>query len=218
MWYMYMMIGVYFLAPFIVLVKINIPDKDFEKIACIFTIWASLSSWTSNYLLQWDLGKAFLYMGYFMLGYIIRNRTRSKHNNLLGVCFILSGIMLELVIAYIQYLHILQGIAENDEKYALILPQTPWIVCASVVIFYGFSLLDIKWNFGKLSSYAFYIYLFHAGVWDIIRRVIKLYGMRIINSNIAIPFGVILVFLISYILSRCYVAAFFILLKKKLIK
>ena len=157
MWYMYMLIGICFLAPFFVRIAAEIPPKDFEKITCVFTVWASLSSCTSQYLLAWDLGKAALYMGYFMFGHVIYERTRNKKNNFRGVCLIMGGIMIELMMAYISYVHVLNGIAEKDEFYAVILPQSPWIVCASIVIFGGFSLLDIKWDFGKLPACTLYL-------------------------------------------------------------
>lgn len=201
MWYMYMLIGICFLAPFFVRIAAEIPPKDFEKITCVFTVWASLSSCTSQYLLAWDLGKAALYMGYFMFGHVIYERTRNKKNNFRGVCLIMGGIMIELMMAYISYVHVLNGIAEKDEFYAVILPQSPWIVCASIVIFGGFSLLDIKWDFGKLPACTFYIYLFHAGVWDIVRRIMKKYGLPGINGSFQILQYIIVVFLISAIFS-----------------
>lgn len=206
MWYMYMLIGIYFLAPFFVRIAAGIPLKDFEKITCVFTVWASISSCTSQYLLAWDFGKAFLFMGYFMMGYIIYCRTCNKKNNLRGVCLILGGIAIEMVTAYISYIHILGGMAEKDETYAVILPQSPWIVCASVIIFYGFSLLDIKWNLKKLPACTFYIYLFHAGVWDIMCRIYKKYEILGFNSRFQILMDIVIVFLISAIFSICYLA------------
>lgn len=201
MWYMYMMAGIYFLTPSIILVKNHMAEHDFRKMTVLFLIWASVSSWTSRYLLSWDLGRSFLYVGYFMMGYIIRKYTKDRKNNFLGICLIMIGIMIELFTAYIQYIHILQGIAEQDEIYALVQPQTPWIMCASVVIFWGFSSLDFRWDWVKLSSHTFYIYLFHAGVWDIMLKVIKYFKKDIANSMFAIPCGVTVVFVISYILS-----------------
>lgn len=199
-WYMYMMIGVYFLAPFIIKVKISISEKDFTKYAFIITIWTSLSSWTSNNMFEWDLCRSFAYIGYFMMGYIIRKQTQNKKNNFVAIYCVFVGIIIELIIAKIQYNHILIGINENDEKYALILPQTPWIVFASIIIFYGISMMDFKWNFEKLSSNTFYIYLFHAGVWDIMRRMIGRYQIYI--GIFSIPVCIIVVFSISYLLTK----------------
>lgn len=203
MWYMYMMIGVYFLAPFVVLVKMNVSERNFTKISCMIIVWASISSWTSEYLLSWDLGRSFLYLGYFAMGYIVRKRTIYKKNNFLGIFLILSGILAELSVVYVQYASISSGIPEYNETYSLIVPQSPWIVWTSIIIFYGFSLLNMNHNFVKLSSYTFYIYLFHAGVWDVIRRVIK-HTKYEFGSTLAIPFNVIVVFLISYLLSKCF--------------
>lgn len=202
MWYMYMLAGLYFLTPFLVLIRIHSKKKDFEKIVCVFLIWASLSAWTSRHLLTWDLGRAFFYTGYFMTGYIIREKTKERQNNRQGICLILCGVIIELMTAYVQYVHILRGIAEQDEVYGLISPETPWILCASVLIFCGFSILNMKINFERISSYTFYIYLFHGGVWNIIvRRIMKRCHP---DSNLAIPCCVAAVFLISYIFTGFY--------------
>lgn len=202
MWYMYMLAGIYFLTPFLVLIRIHTIQKDLKKIVCVFMIWAGLSAWTSQHLLTWDLGRAFLYTGYFMTGYLIREQIKERKNNRLGICLILCGIIIELVTAYVQYIHIMRGIAEQDEVYGLISPETPWILSASVLIFYGFSFLNVKKKLDRISSYTFYIYLFHGGVWNIIVRRIMKYCQ--INSSLAIPVCVAVVFLISYIFSRCY--------------
>lgn len=52
----------------------------------------------------------------------------------------------------------------------------------------------------KLASISFEIYLFHAGIWDIVRWTIK----GDMDSRIVIPTAIVLVFALSAILSVLY--------------
>ncbi|MCM1087062.1 MAG: acyltransferase family protein [Muribaculaceae bacterium] len=72
MWYLYMLIGLYALAPIVIRFKNSIPEENFYKITFVFLILASISMWTSNDILAWDVGSSFEYLGYFMVGYSIR--------------------------------------------------------------------------------------------------------------------------------------------------
>ena len=56
LWYLYMMIGVYALAPIVLRFKNSISEKSFHKVAFIFCIWACISHWTGTRQLNWDLG------------------------------------------------------------------------------------------------------------------------------------------------------------------
>lgn len=98
----------------------------------------------------------------------------------------------------------LQGLSETDMNYGLIDPQAPLIVVSSVLIFGGFSIIKINKDFGKLSGCTFLIYLFHAGVWDllgfVVKKVIGVSG----DNRIIIPISILVVFCFSYLLSIAY--------------
>ena len=79
MWYMYMIIGVYLLAPIVKNFKESISYNNFRKIAFLFLIFASVSRWTiSEIYLEWDVGQSFEYLGFFMMGYVIRREGRNN--------------------------------------------------------------------------------------------------------------------------------------------
>lgn len=204
MWYLYMLIGVYLLVPIIHRYKKDIENKTFNRTVWIFLVIACLSMWTSTHRLNWDIGSSFCYLGYFMSGYVIRKKTVDHKNSAKGVFFIAAGFIIELVLTYLQYGYLLQGIAEEDMKYRLIGPQCPLIVVSSVLIFLGFSMLNINKYFGRLSEATFLIYLFHAGIWDLLflplRKIVKTRG----DNRIIIPAGIIIVFLLSYVLAIVY--------------
>lgn len=212
MWYLYMLIGVYAMAPVVIRFKNSISKENFFKISFCFLMLASVSHWaTGETALKWDIGQAFEYLGYLMAGYCIRTMCRRK-SSVRAAVMVLIGMLCELCAAGLQYLEMAAGIAETQLKYQIVAPYAPLIVLASVLTFYGFTLLEPGGKWGKkcatVSGLTFYIYLFHAGVWDVILKGLHLIkGMNFlleINSVVWIPVFVAIVFLISWGLSRIY--------------
>lgn len=199
MWYVYMLIGIYILIPVLIIFKGTVTEKTFCKIAWLFLLFGNLSIWTGTYLLQWDIGRSFCYLGYVMVGYELRRLSeQTGKNNSKGCFFIVIGILLEIVVAYVQYRHTMAGISEDAEKYSLIGPANPVITLASIFIFAGFSFMHINGNFYKLSSYTFLIYLFHAGILDLIEKISVHTGFGHPYCRL-IPILIIFVFFTSYL-------------------
>lgn len=205
MWYLYMMIGVYLLVPFLLLFKKQVGEKTFSYVTWIFLLWASASFLTSKALLKWDMGRSFEYLGYLMAGYELRKYTREKKDMKKGCFLIIAGIAVEILTAWIRYYLTLQGITESEAKYPLTGPLAPLIVLASVCIFAGFSYLDLQKNWGKLPMLTFYIYLLHALVWHILSTILYKIGCAW-DNRIVIPVSILLVFLLSLLLSKLYLA------------
>lgn len=207
MWYLYMLIGVYAMVPIVLRFKKSITEEQFFKVAFIFLIFSSISRWTTeNVRLNWDVGQSFEYLGYFMVGYCIWKR--AKKNNSKAIILIIAGFVLELGAAFLQYQQILNGILETDLRFRIVSPYCPLIVPASVLIFTGFSKLSINRDFSKLSAMTFLIYLFHAGIWDIIHKLFQLLKgeqyLVHLDARFVIPIAVLLVFLASIVLTIIY--------------
>lgn len=197
MWYLYMLIGVYILIPVIIRFKSDVGEKKFRIISYVFLVLASLSLFTSSHTLNWDLGYSFCYCGYLMAGYSIRKY--SDFNNTLGICKIFAGGGILIVGGFLRYIQ-----ARNilNLEYSLLIPSSPLIVIASVLVFSGFSNLRIKRDFSWLSSLTFLIYLFHAGIWDLLQRFLG--PKAAANSIIFIPLCTVIVFLISIVCAVIY--------------
>ena len=208
MWYLYMLIGIYALSPVIIRFKESITEKMFYKISCVFLILASVSRWAGTVGLNWDIGQSFEYLGYFMTGYSIRKIFTGKNSNGKAFISILAGIILEMCAAGLEYKQMIDGIQETDLKYRIVAPYCPLIVPASVCIFIGFALLNVKKEYADMSDITFYIYLIHAGVWDFMGQVFCAgLGRDFItglNGEIWIPVFVIVVFGVSCALSKLY--------------
>lgn len=208
MWYMFMLIGVYIFAPFVIIIKEHTKYDNFRKIACVFLVYAVLSAWTNKgfTVANWGIGYSIYFFGYFMVGYVLRRD--SKKNSKLGILLIALGILIEILTAFFVYeFMIIRGI-EDAQQY--LKPLSPQIVIASILIFYGFGCLSLKYNqvIGKIGHLSFIIYMFHGGVWGGLKTVIgKMKGDKYILSldNIwMIPGGVLIVFIISLVLSVVY--------------
>ena len=197
MWYLYMMIGVYLLVPVIIAFKKQVGEQKFEKIAWIFLALASVSFWTSKHILMWDIGYSFYFVGYLMVGYILRKKALFKQDNRKGFMLLSAGILVEVFIIYLRYQQALNRISDDELKYTLIAPLSPLIVIASVLIFAGISQLSIHKNLSWLSSYTFLIYLFHAGIWDFMRKTVIKYSALSWDNRVVIPVSIIIVFFLS---------------------
>ncbi|MCM1087063.1 MAG: hypothetical protein NC419_02825 [Muribaculaceae bacterium] len=139
-------------------------------------------------------------------GKLVRGGGKNNRKALLSV---LIGILLEFCVAGLKYQQMTAGIAEAELEYSIVGLSNSLIVLASILIFYGFTVLDMKKDLRKLSSLTFWIYLIHAGVWDFIHKVIRLVkGMDVftkMDGAIWIPVFVIVVFAVSCVLSKLYI-------------
>lgn len=203
MWYMYMIIGLYLLIPLILQVKNSFGEKKFLRISVVLMLVTSISGWTSTFELNWGIAKVICYIGYLMVGYQLRKYNINKKSNVKGFLFVIFGITILLGLTYIQYQHSVLGIAETDEKYSIVGNFNPLVVISSLLIFFGFSKLNINYDLRKIASLTFSIYLIHAGVWSfvwlLVRKTIGEGDVRLI-----IPISVCVVFAISYVLSVVY--------------
>jgi len=205
MWYLYMLIGIYLLAPFVIRFKDCIGEENFSKVVWIFWIVSCISGWTSTHEINWDIGLSACYLGYFMLGFEIR-KNRSLHmSNIKGGLLVILGILTEVFLAILCYRAALDpdGV-DLLHKIASAGPFAPLVMAASVLIFAGFSMMDIRKDFGKLSSYTFLIYLAHGGICDIFKRGTAAFWGVENDNRIFIPVCIVGAFLLSYLFAVVY--------------
>lgn len=218
-WFLFMLCGLYLMAPVAMLFKKGVPYKFFEKTVFCFLILACFSSWTTpDVVLGWDLGRIFEYLGYFMVGYVIRIRFYGKKNNLKGYFFIVAGLIVESFCGFLKYEFNFKNILSTGLKFDMVSPYSPGIVVASLLIFCGFSRLSLKRNLliDQISKHSFIIYLFHAGVWECLKMIIDNFcEISQLNCCFYIPLLSLICLIISYILSILYDRISLIILSKK---
>lgn len=194
MWFMYMIINLYLMVPVIIVIKETVGENVYQRIAIIIFIVSWLSKYTSTHVLRWDPGYSFGWLGYFLLGDIIKRRFEQNKSRCWCVIGILVATIMEIVIAlYHQgYVH---AILINSQYFIEIIGAI-----ATLLLFVGFSNMSINLNVESLSQNTFFIYLIHAPIWDLI---VKIGGWKLINDCSALPlwvkivFAVILIFMIS---------------------
>lgn len=210
MWYLFMLIGIYCMAPIVVRFKDSIKYEKFRKIVFVFLILGSVSRWTAdNLILNWNIGQSFEYLGYFMVGYVIREDLPKSTGK--GILLIIAGGVIEIAIAFIVYqFTLVNRIGGSELQGKLVSPYCPIIVVASLLIFAGFTMLKVGYNawIQKLAASSFTIYLIHAGVWDVLQKLIYLIKgknyIRNLNNTYWIPIFVIIVLLLSVLLTIVY--------------
>lgn len=78
LWYMYMILGVYILVPFIIMIKQKIGIENFKKASLILLVVSVFSAITHTSLLYWDVGSVMYYISYLMMGYSLKKIFKEK--------------------------------------------------------------------------------------------------------------------------------------------
>lgn len=168
MWYIYMILGIYALVPFLVIVKEQISQKAWQFFS-IFCLVISVILWkTTSFGTHWGL-ESIVYLGYFLVGDVIRSKfehdkKRNLNTNLIVGILILFGYALFREYAIRNGLQkFLFGYMGNFH---------PVVMIASVQIFIGFSRMHIKKDVSGFAKRTLYIYLIHAGVIDVLYNIV----------------------------------------------
>lgn len=204
MWYMYTLIGLYLMAPFVALGKEKTGEAGFKKIAFIVCIWGIIDALVNPSSLFWGIGYCAQLLGVFMMGYVVHEwALERKGKNGLG-CFL---IVLATVITAVEYF-IFLAIRDNSTLFSYVTPMAPYnliLVIASLVYVAGFTIIDIKKDFGYLSLLTFWVYLLHPAIMMVLflieEAAFKVPYLEIGNSS---PFLIgtgnsILVYVLSFV-------------------
>ncbi len=203
MWYPYMCIVLYLLTPYLIKIRIRYGDRFLLKIGIYFLFLGIFLSFLQEYLLKIDFYnrddylrylkyiwyynyfKFILYLGYFILGYSLKNIKISKLKGILGY-FSMSLILFLLV--------------QNSGDLVFYNYNFVTTVIGSFLLYLTFNSLDIEYDFSKLSKNTFNIYLIHAGIIEVFQIIM---GERIYSKNplYSIPIITILVFIFSLFIS-----------------
>ncbi|WP_175612724.1 acyltransferase [Fusobacterium mortiferum] len=201
LWYLYMAIGLYLLVPFLIRLRIKIGEKIFRNIGIFFIFLGFVTLLLQNYLEQIDFYnredilkylryfwifnqfKFINYLGYFMLGYSLKDK---KINFKVGII----GALISLLVMFFVV-----EVTKNQFYYS---NNFLFVISASVLLYLSFLNLKIDKNISLITKKTFSIYLLHAGILNIIQLFFKYILKYEINPLYGIPVLVVVVFIISY--------------------
>lgn len=217
LWYLYMSFGLYLLVPYLLRLKKMVGEKNFLKIGIglfyfglfifLFKIFLNYINfyekrdiykylkyfWTLNYF------KFINYLGYFILGYSLKN-IKNKYINFKNMIFI-TLISLALMFCTVEIL-VRKGILYNlDNIYD---NNFIFTMLGAISIYLAFNNLKfekIRINFSNLAIHSFNIYLVHAGILS----GVMLFLDKILNYEPNpiwfIPLMICFIFSLSYFVS-----------------
>lgn len=211
LWYLYMVIGLYAVVPFILRIKERVGTLAFLGLGIIFSCLSlPLEHLVTPYWpLQWVI-----YLGFFILGFSIRNEL--EHPALpkwISSCFKLHYLWyaaISVTVTGLAIYLVIQGVFSGQRLEALwyFKNQSPTTQIGAIACFLAFA----NWNPAKLSgpltnliariaAQSFFIYLIHAGILHFV-----LDGLNRIGWHPApllfIPLGTMLIFVLSFYLGE----------------
>ncbi len=174
MWYMFVLITLYLMAPFVVMARERIGEKAFAKAAVVLFIWGTVDMLLVEPKFWWSLGVAIDFLGIYAMGYVLHRRFEGQKNNLKGIMFILLGELLVLCVCFLYYKGYMFGEIPEFLTNSLGKPQpfNPLLTVSAGLFFTGFGLLDIKKDYGTLSGLTYYTYLVHPAFIMVINTVL----------------------------------------------
>ena len=196
MWYMFMTIGLYIITPVLARIKQSISDKNYFVLSLLVFVWSFLISYTCeiNWLL--DFTK---YIGYFMIGNVIYEKTIKRNPRFILGTICISFSYFIFIIYYFSFLFFKREFNVPD-SFSFI------VILGTIIQFIGFSLLgNIKANniIKTISRYSLSIYLLHPLFCEFIMqfcgRIIKA-----LPKAIFIPLYSIIILLLCTLVTSLY--------------
>lgn len=196
LWYLYMIIGLYLITPFLNYSIAALSRKTIWTIAVVLMLFGMLHH-TYNFLLGnqpffliWFMD----YLGYFLLGYLMKDTNKKIAPSLLIAIYIVcSGI-----IAVLNYYTTVRF--NNFYFYAYL---TPFVILASLSIYQLFHQLELKDNLlAKVSHLTLGVYLIHAGILDLLNRGVRIFDLQLFREPLlGIPLKFVVVLTLSFLLA-----------------
>lgn len=203
-WYLYTIIWLYVLTPVIIRIKNSINHVCYRNVAIIFLIVGCICDLTSTHYFAFDLGFSIHYLGYFLIGDVIKTKYEDNKSRKKFYLYLFLSIIVLVILCPIYKIFYIKGMNSFTANF-IQGNFNPLIVFSAIMFFSAFSNLTVKRQFSKLSEITLYIYLFHVIPCDIIFKICRYLGIvDNINPNIVIVIGTIFCFIVSLMLSKIW--------------
>lgn len=198
-WFMFMLIGLYFFAPFIIRIKEMISNKCYCIGSIFWMILACISQGTSTYKVSYSFGVIFSFLGFFLIGNVVYENLRNI-KKMYAILSIIASFFI-LIFTYLFRMFTGFGLYTIDPYINWF---SPFVAISSILLFIGFANINVSINLSKLSSTTFLIYLFHTRVYLILLGIMEYIIPQTNTPMILIIILTFLTFTISLILSIIY--------------
>lgn len=213
LWYMFVLIGLYLLAPFICKAREMLGERGFTAAAWIMLIWGTASALSGSNQFTWDVRNVLAYAGIYMMGYVLFQKySGTKDNRKAAFFFLLAAVLCAAnhwLVLFLYNRGMSSGLVNallSQESYG---PSKQLI---GMLLFLGFLTLDYKRDVSYLSGLTYWVYLIHPLIvlW-LTAGVIERHFGFIRNASDFMAFMVllaygVLTYIISMLLSALYTA------------
>lgn len=197
MWYMYMIIGIYLITPALINLKNEFGDNNTIKLGILFLILGFIVNividdlfWMINFI---------IYIGYFLLGYIIKKY--ATKNNIKALKSFIIWFLSSLIIFGLTEIIIRNNFLDNRFFYFYEF-LSPFVIIGSLGLFTFFTnMKTINLDLNKIAKHTFNIYIIHAGLVTLITIIIDITKF---NPLWCVPFLSTLIFMLSYFISIAF--------------
>ena len=202
-WYMVMLAVIYAVLPLLSFIKERVSYKTWAKCGIVFFIYVMVGHYFENSTTSWSLSNMYL-IGYVLMGNIIYRKLDSLQikNNILGLIMLGVGIVILGLNGTMLY-RVMMNSGDYYNK-LLNLYSAPLIILAAIIIFTGFTIIDIKGNFSCircLANISYIVFLSHKILIDVVATTIfpVVEGYFNYNIKMIIPIEYLIVFPLSII-------------------
>ena len=163
---MYMIIGCYASTPFLIRLYEKVGHRYFMIIGLCFLVFGLINYRTE---ILWPF-KFIFYLGYFIMGYSLREWSRSQRISW-KLCL---GSSIIILIGMVIVTHYMVTSGTFSQPFYLLSSLSITVMMSAILMYLAFvKMPEIKVDISRLSKHTFYIYLFHAGVLDIIDFIVR---------------------------------------------
>lgn len=170
MWYLYVLCIIYIMVPVILKLKKSIEWKIYKRLGIIFFVMTTISEWCiDRYIIEWNVGKVICYLGFFLLGDIIRTDCQlTQVHRSKAIVAILFGFVCMVIAGVIKYCYTMKGIFDDQLEVTIRNNFFPVVVIGALLVFFGFTaygfvsrnkLSHTDKAIAKISSLNIYIYI-----------------------------------------------------------
>lgn len=202
LWYLPVMGVCYAAAPWLARMKAEIGEKAFIRVSLAMLLLGCLGLWLNEPVINhWFIGEGVCYLGYMMMGDVLRFHHGENRG---GLLIALLSLVPAALAGVLLYRSLMAGADRTLAEHQLIMSYSPLIVLSSILVFAGFSRMHVRAPHPRLYAHTYEIYLLHAFVLDVIIRISRhFFGQRWLthlDARIA-PFGLAaLVYILCYMI------------------